>query len=762
MLQDVRYALRGFRRNPVLTVAIVLTLAFGIGMNTGVFSVLAGMVFRARVEKDPASFFQVLAETSEGPRLFASTAGEFQQYRARVPHAAQLSAWAVGGARVNDDARPSLGMLVSCDFFALYGLQRAKLGTLFSESDCATPTAIVVLSEEIWRARFFANPALPGTTILLNGRPFTVAGIVPARFSGRLRGPGIWIPYTMQAPFYHDVDLFLGNAPAWLTIEGRVRPGASFAQVRAELEAAVARRVTLTNGSLIEMPGVRAMALWVTPLLTAALGLILLLACTNVTMLLLSRAAARRYEMGVRLALGASRWHLLRMAAIEGVLLAVFAGGIAAFVAGLVPAGVESLVPAMPHYPMHPDWIVFSYLGGITLVAGCIAGLMPAAESMRVDLIGSIKHVRWRVRDLLIAAQVAMSMVLLVGAALFVRTEYRLFRADPGFDARHVMLAQLPPVPFAAVERELRGLPSVQSVAFADALPYGRPQAVDVRLPGAVVTAAVVTAISPGFFATLGIPLESGRELTLADRRGAVVPRGFAERFWKRANPVGRQFETADGARWQVLGVTPDTDLERHGTGAGPRFYRLVEGAPKGRVLLVRFSGDAAEAARDIRSVFHRLALEERELPRTLDADLAELASRFRATVAVALFLGGSAFLLAVIGVYGVIAFAVSRRMKEMGIRLALGATRTHIVQAVLGSGARPVAAGLAVGAPLALAAALALSRAFRDTPVPIAAWDGYAFAGVAVLLTAAAAIAMLKPAWKAAACDPASTLKDE
>ena len=187
MLQDVRYALRGFRRNPVLAVAIVLTLAFGIGMNTGVFSVLAGMVFRARVEKDPASFFQVLPETSEGARLFGSTVGEFRQYRARVPHAVRLSAWAVGGARVNDDTRPSLGMLVSCDFFALYGLKGAKLGTLFSEHDCAAPTAIVVLSDEIWRARFFATPALPGTTILLNGRPFTVAGIVPARFSGGAR-----------------------------------------------------------------------------------------------------------------------------------------------------------------------------------------------------------------------------------------------------------------------------------------------------------------------------------------------------------------------------------------------------------------------------------------------------------------------------------------------------------------------------------------------------------------------------------------------
>jgi predicted permease len=762
LLQDVRYALRGFRRNPVLTGAIVLTLAFGIGMNTGVFSVLAGMVFRARAEKDPASFFQVLPETTEGARLFGSTVAEFRQYRARAPQAVQLSAWAVGGARVNDDARSSLAMLVSCDFFALYGLERAKLGSLFSEQDCAAPTPIVVLSEEIWRDRFFANPTLPGTAILLNGRPFTVAGIVPARFSGRLRGPGIWVPYTMQAPFYHGVDLFNENAPAWLTVEGRVRPGGSFAQVRAELEAATPRRVNLTNGSLIEMPGVRAMALWVTPLITAALGLILLLACTNVTMLMLSRAAARRYEMGVRLALGASRWRLLRMAGTEGVLLALFAGGIAAFVAGLVPAGIEALVPTMPHYPTQPDWIVFSYLAGITLLAGGIAGLTPAAESLRVNLIGSMKHARWRLRDLLIAAQVAMSMVLLVGAALFVRTEYRLFRTDPGFDARHVMLAQLPPVPFGEIERELRALPVVQSVAFADALPYGRPQGVDVRVAGGAVTAAVVTAISPGFFATLGIPLEGGRELRLDDRRGVVVPCSFAERFWKGENPVGRRFETADGAHWQVLGVTPDTDLERHGTGAGPRFYRLAEAAPRARVLLVRFGGDAAEAARDIRSVFRRLALEERELPRTLDADLAELASRFRATVAAALFLGGSAFLLAVIGVYGVIAFAISRRMKEMGIRLALGATRMHIVHAVLASGARPVAAGLVVGAPLALAAALALSRAFRDTPAPIAAWDGYAFAGVAVLLTLAAAVAMLKPAWKASACDPASTLKDE
>jgi predicted permease len=762
MMQDVRYALRGFRRNPVLTGAIVLTLAFGIGMNTGVFSVLTGMVMRARVEKDPATFFQVLANSPEGARLFGSSIAEFEAYRAQARHASDLSAWAVAGARVDDDGRPSLAMLVSCDFFALYGLERARLGRLFDAKECAAPAAVAVLGEELWRTRFYANPAIVGTSILLNGRAFTVAGIVPARFSGRLRGPGIWVPLTMQPHFYGGVDLFREAGHGWLTVEGRVRPGASAAEVRADLERAAPRKVTLTNGSLIEMPGVRTMA---------ALGLILLLACTNVTMLLLSRADARRYEMGVRLALGASRGRLLRMAATEGVLLALFAGGIAAFVAGWVPAGVEHLVPTMPHYPMHPDWIVFAYLAGITLLAGCAAGLMPAAESLRANLVGSLKHqesglsagrARWRLRDLLIAAQVAMSMVLLVGAALFVRTEYRLFAADPGFDARHVMLMPVPAGSLAAVEQRIRALPEARLVASAESLPYGRPQAIGMRLPGGAVQPAVVTAVSPGFFATLGIALAGGRELNDGDVRGAVVPESFAARFWSLGKAVGAEFETDDGARWRVVGVTRDSDLERHGTGTGPRFYLLAGNAQEPRVLLVRFAGDADAAGRAIRAVYRELQVEERELPRTLEAEIGEMGARFRATVAIALFLGGSAFLLAVVGVYGVIAFAVSRRMKEMGIRLALGATRGRIVQTVLESGARPVAAGLAAGLPLAMAGALALARAFRDTPVPIAAWDGIAFGGVALILAVAAGVAMVRPAWKASGCDPAVTLRDD
>src|SRR5215472_12987387 len=456
------------RRNPVLTGAVILTLTFGIGLNAGAFAVVNGMVFRARVEKDPDTFFQLINATGSP---FGSSVADFAAYRARAHTVTNLAAWTTMGARLNGDARADLYMLVSRGFFDLYGLDHARLGRLFVEEECSTPGAspVAVLSEEIWRDRFHADPNVVGTRISLSGRSYTVIGVVPAGFSGRLRGPGIWIPYTMQAPFYGGVDLFRESARPWLTVEGRLRPGYSRAQAAAELGAVGTGPVTLTNGSVIEQPAVRRAALAVTPVFMGALPLLLLLACTNVTVLLLSRAASRRYEISVRLALGAGPGRLLRMAATEGVMLAVVAGGAASLVAGMVPAAVCTLVPRMPHYPMHTDWVVFSYLAGITLAAGCAAGLAPALESLRGNLSGSLKHqANWKLRDLLIAAQVAVSLVLLVGAALFTRTQYRILAAGQTRQARHVMSVQLSRANYQRLAPQVRALPGIRSVEFSD------------------------------------------------------------------------------------------------------------------------------------------------------------------------------------------------------------------------------------------------------------------------------------------------------
>lgn len=398
------------------------------------------MIFRSRIEKDAASFFQILATSTSQPdsppRLFASSVADLKAYRGAAG-VASAAAWAVSSGRLEDDADASLLLLVSCDFFTLYGLDRPKMGRLFEAAECERPgtAPVVLIGEQFWRDRFHGDPGILGHPVRINRMAFTVAGIVPAGFAGRLRGPGIWIPFSMQAPFYGGVDLFREDGRPWLTVEGRRIPGTSQNAVARELSALVSRNgrrtLLLTNGSVFQDPSTRAVAGSMMVLVSGALGLILLLACTNVTMLLLSRAVARRYEMSVRLSLGAGRARLLRMAATEGILLALLSAGLSATIAAAVPEALRRLVPRMPHYPIHTDWVVFSYLAGVTLVAGIVAALVPAAESLHTDLHGSLRHRestlstghrRLRLRELLVAGQVGMSLVLVVGAALFART----------------------------------------------------------------------------------------------------------------------------------------------------------------------------------------------------------------------------------------------------------------------------------------------------------------------------------------------------
>jgi predicted permease len=762
VLQDSRYALRWFRRELVLTGAIVLTLAFGIGLNTGVFSVLSGMVFRSRVGPGSAGFFQVLvsppSEAEAAPHLFSATAADWRAWKS-APGIESMGAWTVSSGRLQDDADPSLLLLVSCDFFRVYRLDRPKLGRLFETAECESSAAApaVLLGEELWRDRFHGDAAIVGHRISINRSEYRVAGILPAGFAGRLRGPGIWIPYAQQAAFYGGIDLFREDSRPWLTVEGRLLPGHSQAAATRELTALASqnarRSLVLTNGSIIQDPASRTVAGSVSVLLTGALGLILLLACTNVTMLLLSRAIARRYEMSVRLSLGASRARLLRMAATEGILLSLLAGGPSAILAAAVPAALRTLLPRMPHYPIETDWVVFLYMAGITLLAGCAAALIPAAESLRTNLSGSLKRQesvfsrrRWRTRELLVAGQVAMSLVLVVGASLFARTQHRLFGSDPGFDAGHVLLVQVAAVNQQKVQARLGAIPGVRFVSFATSVFWSRN--------------SPVTGVSANFFQTLGIPIVRGHGLDAAAPRRLVVTEASAAHLWPGRDPLRQTFENA-GTRWEVAGVVRESELDRRSP--TPRVFRVIDPqAPAATTALLRFNGDSAAVSRDVTAALDAMGADVRELPRTLAADIGEMGSRFSVLSGFALFFGISAFVLAIVGVAGVMSFAVSRRTKEMGIRLALGATRADIVREVLRSGLKPVAWGFVAGLPLAVLFAAGLVYAFRNTPTPFDARDPVAFGLIPLILIAAAATAILKPALRACEANPASSLRQD
>lgn len=810
LLQDIRYGLRLLRRGPLLAGAVVLTLTLGIGLNAGVFTVLNGLLLRARVEKDPDRFAHVSAQYS-GDAARALLEGsvsidDFEAYRRRVHSVENIAAWGIGRATIGtEDTAPTLLLPVTCNFFSLYGLEQAKAGRLFRAEECAQPgeSPVAVISEELWRSRFGADPRVPGGTIRLNRVPFTIVGITPEGFSGRLRGPGIWVPYTMQRVFFGGADLWRERSTAWLMMEGRLARGQTRASAQAEL-AVLARQqdrlvpsrkttIFVTNGSFVQEPAIRAQLLWIAPLIMGALTLILLLACTNVTMLLLSRAAARQREIGIRLSLGAGRARLLRLLLTESLILAAAAGAISAWVAGRVPGLVARLIPNMPHYQLAPDMLVFAYLAGVTLAAGMIAGMAPAAESLKVDLTAALKGTgglfgsrRSRMHGTLVGAQVAMSLVLLAGAGLFVRAELTTFRANPGFETRQVLLfsARTPMPPYTAgssaafyrtLEQRLRALPAVQSVAFASAPPFSSDEGGGPRdellLPGQAKgagTKAGVNVVSPGYFATLGIPIVRGRSFQPDEvpAEGAVSPivisEALARTLWPARDPVGQLVRDTDGEALEVAGIARNVDSQRLGALDGPAFYRLRDPRSYGDSILVRFQGEAPAMQEAVRSLIH--GMDREMLPRvaTLQSVMDDFAAIFWRMARMVLVLGAVAIVLAVVGIYGVVAYSVSRRMREMGIRMALGATRADIVRSVMASGARPIAVGLLIGMALSIAAAGALAQALRAMPVGLDVYDPVPYLAVTLLLALTALAAMFLPALRAGRADPLNALRQD
>lgn len=442
-------------------------------------------------------------------------------------------------------------------------------------------------------------------------------------------------------------------------------------------------------------------------------------------------------------------------------------------------------------YPLTPDLRVFAYLVGVTFVAGLLAGLAPAMESLKLDLTASLKGLeswlgsatgKWRARNFLIGSQVAMSLILLVGAGLFVYAQYTLFTSNPGFETRHVLLVPLNvPVPpytedsawsfYRTFEQRVHALPGVQSVCYASLPPFQDLQSENVRLPGEVKGTgrpASMNIVSANFFETLKIPILRGRVFRQSDvtpnkpASVIIVSEAFARTLWPGKNPLGNVIEVENGDRLEVVGIARDTSSERYGLIDGQRFYRLQGPRSFGGPLMARFEGDARPIQRAVRSIVRNMDGELMAAPRTLQSVIDDGSSTFWRMAQLVLLLGCVAVLLAVLGIYGVVSFAVSQRTREFGIRMALGATKTDIVRSVLRSGVRPIIAGLAVGLMLALASSGALAQVVKDTQLALDTRDPITYIVVSLLLISAALAAMLRPAFRAAGSDAAQALRHD
>jgi predicted permease len=812
--QDFLYTIRSVQRAPLLPIIAVLALSLGIGLNAGVFTLLNAMFLNPPTQTDPSRFVQVYPRyegwfTGAG-QYSTFTTEDYEAIRAHASTLAEAAAWTTHGTTAEEAHRSLPTLLVTCNYFHVFGNDQPLLGRFLNPSECERGTAVqvAVLSEPVWRNLFAADPKIVGAIIHLNGLPFTVVGIVPSDIANFMAG-GVFVPFTAEALLDNGATNPLINADTpWLQIAGRLRPGYSRADAKAELttilrnqdRAYLERKVTsfnrktsieLTNGSFIQTPAYRDTIPALMALILGPLLLVLLLACCNVTMVFLSRAVVRRGEIAVRLALGVGRARLLRMLLLEAFLTTLIAGLISLALAYFVPQmimnvanpNLAALVPLL-----HPNWRVFGYLAAIVAVASVVSSVAPMHAAWKLDMITALKGregaatMRSRSTSALIVAQIAMSFVLLTTAVLFARMPAMITAMDTGFETHQTLSVplELDTSPqnrakalgsYRVLEARIRTIPGVQSLAYETLNPFHPAPPSEVRLPQqgeGQGQPAVIDHVSTDFFSTFAIRMMTGRTFLSSDSSSAntssvaVVSQALVKQFWPGEDPVGKILVTPDNRRYTVIGVAADTRSERFGVLDGPRLYTLRDPAALEGQLYVRFTGSSSIMEKAIFDVVRDLDRTQAEAPQTIWEGMESNAESLRSLAQIIVVIASIAVLLAVTGVYGVLSFAVNQRTREFGIRMVLGANRLSVFRSILLRGGRQIAVGLAFGIVLAEPALWAFAHLTKNSPFSFRSFDGSAF-GIAVALLVCVSLAgMYMPALRATQVDPVNSLRAE
>jgi predicted permease len=808
---DIRYAARTLRKNPGFTAVAVLAIALGIGVNTGIFTVLNGVALRPLPvpgSSDVVSIYQVSRGLKDRnvhgtDSLFSWP--EYQGYRDGNHVLSGLAAYepfldvTLGGNR----PQRLLGQLTSCNYFEVLN-EPPVLGRAFLASDCAAPRegAVAVLSDNLWRNAFAADPAIVGRKIVLNRQPFTVIGVAPAGFQGTEPvASAFWAPVTMQFMLQRDMDWFEKPNMSWLVLLGRTKPGVSRAQVRADMAVIAGRIDQLTpgrkttlqieTGTFLSMPEARKIAVGVGAVLLAGVGMVLLIACANVANLLLARAAGRQKEIAIRLSVGASRGRLIRQLLTESVLIALLGGALGSVIAVWSFEAIVGFV--FSHLPREappivvgvgPDIRVLAYALILTLVTGIVFGLAPALQASRPDVNTALKQAGGVsgktadgfLRHALVGTQVAVSMVLLIAAGLLLRGLYLAQTIDPGFEMKNV----------AAVSFDLRGqgyddaraglfqsqvmdrlaaLPGVDAVAEAGNTPLSDShRGTMFSLPGQAEKYQVeFNEVSPEFFALLGLPITRGRNFTRAEvRTGApviIVTESTARRFWPNQDALGKILHMERESDMQVIGVAKDARVSHLAT--SNETYLYLPAGPKQQIRmrwLLHAAGGFASTAAGVGAVIHSLDPGMVVDVAQLEDNLEVWRAPSRIVAIMAGSLGALGMLLACIGVYGVVSYAVSRRVREIGIRMTLGADAREVKSLILRQAMQPVGIGALVG----IAGCAAVSRILNSMLFGISAHDPVAFVVVPLILLSVALLASYVPARRATKVDPMVALRYE
>jgi predicted permease len=798
VLDDLRQGLRLIRRDPTLSLVIIATLTAAIGINASVFTVVNGYFLRPHITSNPASFIQITpARGSLGSPREASYA-EYQAFRNGAHSLRLLAAFYMFPALFGEEAVQDLGVSesrglgVSCNFFAVEGVTRPKLGRLFVEDDCRASgqAPVAILSEATWRSRFASDPGIIGRVIRINNHSVPVIGVVAATTSGWIVGPAVsvWIPYTAQPYLDSTLNLFKEDQHFWLELAGRIAPGYNRAAVGAELTRLVrvqdrmnpgrVTRIETTDGSWMEWIELFADARFV--LLSAfffgAFNLVLLIACANVATLLLSRAATRNREIAVRLSFGASGNRLVRMLITESLVLAVAAGALSWIVVNRLPEPLARyIILRAPDFSLVPDWRVLTWISVLVLATGALTGIAPAMEALKVDLISSLKGFGGllggvagtkRALGYLVSVQIALSMVLVVGSGLLGQAENRNLHGDPGYDSRHIVVVKFrrEAKRLKVIEDRILSVPGVRSIAFSRSVPLFDPETVEIHppdRPDAVQPVAIFTA-SPKFFQTMGIRLVGGREFHQGEINSAIVSQTLAWLFWHRQNPLGRELKLPAGTVLTVVGVAKDIEPLRFGGTDNPPLYRPVPANSAENVMAIHFDPRVTRPTLSVRAAIRAI---DPDLPvriLLMQNAIDEVSTEIWNFVSLILLLGILGTILSAVGIYGAVSFAVNQSTHEFGIRAALGARRLDIVRSVYSSGGRPVVQGLLVGLWLSVAMAAALDKTLDTGPLRIDNSDPVLYIAATVFLGTAAMVAMFFPAQRGANSDPIEALRYE
>ena len=808
---DLRFGARMLRRTPGFTITAALTIALGIGANTTIFSIVNALLLRPLAGTVRPDELVMIGRTQDGQGFDTFSYPDYLDYRANARSLSVIAASFIAPAHLSTGGASERvrAELVSGNYFTMLGT-RPAVGRLLIPGDDGTRGAspVVVLSHAIWQGRFGAEPGVVGRTVRLDGAPYTVVGVAEPGFNGpRTVGVvDVFVPIAMGAALLPDSDQMLSRrGGVWLDLFGRLAPNATPATAEAELRSLAAeltRRYPDTNrGRSVRVsagigfdPTSRAQVRQFMTILVGVVALVLLIACANVANLLLARGSARARELAVRASLGASRSRLVRQLLAEGFLLALL-GGVAGFVLGVASVGLVLRLPVFANQfgAITPtaDARVLAFTIGAMAVSGLLFALPPAFRTSRVDLVTALKlgtpgsgDGRSRLRTGLVVAQLALSLVLLVGAGLFVRTLQALYSIDPGFETRHVLVATVDAGLqgydeargrrlFSALEERVRSLPGIQHAAMAYMLPLGGG-GWDTRIFPAEANPAPddpglksdINAVSPTYFETLGMALVKGRGFTVADRAGtpgvAVINETIAEKLWPAKDPVGQRFRVGRSDEiLEVVGVVRTARYRSLVEGPRPFYYRPFAQVYRSSMTLhVRTSSDDPYTV--LQSIRRALDELDRDIPLSRVRTLAErldgsLGSQRTAAALVGVY-GVLALVLAAIGLYGSMAYAVSRRTREMGVRMALGARAGEVLRHVLAQAARIAMSGTAIG----LVAAVPASRYIRSQLYGVKPTDPTTLLGVIAVLVLASLAAAYLPARRATKVDPVIALRSD